>query len=114
MTKPSEFVGIPLSEETGIGALTLSRLIADVGEQFAHREAISWQDLDGISRHWTYAELVRASKAVASSLVALGLSKGTRVGILISNRPEWLFSLFGAAMAGAVTVALNTFSTRDE
>jgi uncharacterized radical SAM protein YgiQ len=30
---------------------------------------------------------------------------GTRVGLLVSNRPEWLFSMFGTAMAGGVTVA---------
>ena len=44
----------------------------------------------------------------------MGVNKGTRVGILISNRPEWLFSLFGAAMAGATVVAMNTFSTPQE
>jgi len=110
----SEFVGEPLDEETGIGALTLPGFIAEVGARYAEREAVNWRDLDGSMRRWTYAELLEISTGVASALVSLGVNKGSRVGILISNRPEWLFSLFGAAMAGATVVALNTFSTPQE
>ena len=54
------------------------------------------------------------ARDVARALLAAGVGRGTRVGLLVSNRPEWLFGMFGAAMAGAVTVALNTFSTEQE
>ena len=114
MTKLSEINGIPLSQESGLGALTLPGFLTEVCEKYASREALCWRDLSGIDRRWTYAELLEESRKVAKSLLALGVGKDTRVGVLISNRPEWLFNMFGAAMAGAVTVALNTFSTQRE
>lgn len=114
MNNLSEFHGIPLSEESGIGALTLPGFLRDVANQHSSREAIRWRDLEGNLQHWTYSEFYEESCKVARALLAAGVVKGTRVGILCSNRPEWLFCLYGAAMAGAVTVALNTFSTRNE
>ncbi len=114
MADLSEFTGPPLSEESGIGALTLPGLISELCETYAEREAVYWRNLAGLEQRWTYAQLLETSKRVARSLMALGVNKGTRVGILISNRPEWLFGLFGAAMAGGTVVALNTFSTRQE
>lgn len=110
----SSFDGPPLNEEQGLGPLTLSGFLAEVAQRHASREALCWKDDSGQVRRWSYAEFYAESLRVAQSLLALGAGKGTRVGVLISNRPEWLFSTFGAAMAGAVAVALNTFSTRQE
>jgi len=110
----SEFSGVPLSQEQGIGALTLPAFIQEVAARYTERHSLYWRDLGGVDQRWTYQELLQKSEQVAQSLTALGVSKGSRVGILASNRPEWLFCLFGAAMSGAVVVALNTFSTRQE
>jgi fatty-acyl-CoA synthase len=60
---------------------------------------------------WTYNELWDRSMQVARSLVALGVGKDSRVGILMTNRPELLSSVFGTSLAGGVAVMLNTFST---
>jgi len=68
---------------------------------------------DGAIR-WSYDELWQQSVAVARSLVACGVGKDSRVGILMSNRPEYLAALFGIALAGGTSVALNTFSTAPE
>jgi len=114
MQKLSELRGTALSEEPGIGALTIPGLIRQLAENFGENEAICWRDLAGNDQHWTYTQLLSESEKVARSLAALGVSKGSRIGILVSNRPEWLFCLFGAAMTGSVVVALNTFSTRQE
>lgn len=114
MNKLSEFKGIPLDEEPGIGALTLSAFIAEIAQQFASKEAVYGNDVQGNEIRWSYQELFDNSCEVAKALLAAGAGKGTRVGVLISNRPEWLSCLFGSAMVGATTVALNTFSTRTE
>lgn len=114
MQNQSEFTGIPLDQESGIGSLTLSGFILELCAQHSSREAICWKDLEGIDQRWTYAELLSESRKVARALIAVGATKGTRVGILISNRPEWLFSLYGSALAGCTIVALNTFSTPQE
>jgi len=106
--------GKPLNEESGLGSLTLAGFMAEVAGRFSEREALCWKDMSGQVRRWTYAEMYAECQKVASALLAAGAGKDTRVGVLVTNRPEWIFSTFGAAMAGAVTVALNTFSTQQE
>jgi fatty-acyl-CoA synthase len=114
MAELSEIQGPALQDETGLGSLTLPGFVADLNDWYGSREALRWQDLSGEQRSWTYAQMYDESLAVAKALLAVGVGRGTRVGLLVSNRPEWLFGMFGAAMAGAVTVALNTFSTEQE
>ncbi len=110
----SDIHGPDLAQEQALGPLTLAGFIAEVNARYPANEALCWRDLDGNDRRWTYAQMYGESARVARALLAQGVGRGTRVGILVSNRPEWVFCMFGAAMAGAVTVALNTFSTRQE
>ena len=114
MATLSEIQGPDLSQEEGLGPLTLAGFIAEVTARYSANEALYWRNLDGEDMRWTYAGMHRESLRVARALLALGVGKSTRVGILISNRPEWIFCMFGAAIAGATVVALNTFSTRQE
>jgi len=51
---------------------------------------------------------------VARALLALGVSRGDRVAVLLPNRPEWLITAFAAAKLGAPLVAISTFSTPRE
>ena len=62
----------------------------------------------------SYATLADRAARVASFLAARGVKRGGRIGLLMNNRTEWLETFFGAAMAGAVTVAFSTWSKRDE
>lgn len=110
----SEVVGPALNQEEGLGALTLPGFMAEVAERFGDREALCWKDLNGVTQRWSYNEIYQECQRVARAVLAAGLGKGSRVGVLLSNRPEWIFSAFGAAMAGATCVAMNTFSTQSE
>ncbi|MDH5172070.1 MAG: acyl--CoA ligase [Gammaproteobacteria bacterium] len=114
MAALSEIRGPALESEEGLGSLTLPGFIAEIAATHAGRQALRWRDLAGTDRSWTYAEMHAQSLKVARALLAAGAGRGTRVGLLISNRPEWICSMFGTAMAGGVTVALNTFSTLQE
>jgi fatty-acyl-CoA synthase len=84
-----------------------------VTARFAEREALVFRSESGALR-WTYATLWERSLEVARALVASGLGKDGRVGILMTNRPEHLAAAFGTALAGGVIVELNTFSTAPE
>lgn len=106
--------GLPLSEEDGIGALTLPGFLAEVCSRYGSREAIAQPRPDGRVERWTYAELYTRAMAVAKSLTTCGVGKGTRVGLLITNRAEFVSCAFGVAMAGGVVTALSTFSTPHE
>jgi acyl-CoA synthetase (AMP-forming)/AMP-acid ligase II len=105
--------GIPLAEEQGIGALTIPGYLREVCERHAHREALVIHHQDRIER-WTYQDLWTRSMDVARALIASGVGKDNRVGILMTNRPEYLSAVFGTALAGGVAVALSTFSTPSE
>jgi fatty-acyl-CoA synthase len=61
-----------------------------------------------LDRQVSYRELAEASQQVAKGLARLGVSKGTRVGLLMPNCPEWLACAFGALKLGALVVPLNT------
>lgn len=56
----------------------------------------------------TFADLAAEARRVAGALRALGVGKGTRVGILMPNRPDWLRCAFGAWRLGAIVVPINT------
>lgn len=56
----------------------------------------------------SYASLAEDARHIAAALARIGVSKGTRVGLLMPNRPNWLRCAFGAWRLGAIVVPLNT------
>jgi fatty-acyl-CoA synthase len=111
--RPSIVKGSPLSEEPGLGVLTLPGFLREVTIRFADREALVLRTSAGDVR-WSYATLWERAAEIARSLIACGIGKDGRVGILMTNRPEWIASFFGVALAGGIPVALSTFSTAPE
>ncbi len=117
MTALSIIHGLPLSEESGLGDLTLSGWFKAVCEAGRDAEALVWYDgglANGNRISWTYARLRDEADAVAKALIAGGIGKGERVGVLMTNRPEYLAAVFGIAKAGGVAVTISTFSTQAE
>jgi len=111
--KASIASGVPLASEPGLGALTIPGYLREVTSRFAAREALVWR-AEGAVERWTYATLWERSLEVARALIACGVGKDSRVGILMTNRPDHLAAAFGTALAGGVAVPLNTFSTTPE
>jgi fatty-acyl-CoA synthase len=105
--------GMPLDQEPGLGALTMPGFLREVTTRFADREALVLHTPDGAVR-WTYATLWDRAVQVARSLRACGVGRDSRVGILMTNRPEWITAFFGVGLAGGVAVALSTFSSLPE
>jgi fatty-acyl-CoA synthase len=105
--------GVPLDQEPGLGALTLPGFLREVTIRFAGREALVLHAPSGAVR-WTYAALWDRALEVARGLRACGVGRDSRVGILMTNRPEWIAAFFGVGLAGGVAVALSTFSTLPE
>ena len=62
---------------------------------------------DGLYHDLSWDAYRRQADAVASALVALGIRKGDRVGILSENRWEWPVADIGILTAGAVDVPLH-------
>ncbi|OBJ24527.1 AMP-binding protein [Mycobacterium colombiense] len=67
-------------------------------------------DTDRIS----YAEADVRSAQLARGLIGLGAGKGTHVGLLYPNGPEFVVGMLAAARIGAVVVPFSTFVTARE
>lgn len=84
---------------------TVPGLLRRCAERFAEREVLVLG-----KRRETYASLEHASSRLARGLLAAGVGKGSRVGILFPNGPDWVSAFFAVARIGAIAVPLNTFS----
>ncbi len=62
----------------------------------------------------TWAQLDARIHQVAAGLAARGVSKGDRVAILMTNRPEFVEATLGANAVGAIAVPLNFRLAPDE
>ncbi|QPC80953.1 AMP-binding protein [Phototrophicus methaneseepsis] len=60
-----------------------------------------------LSNEMTYAELERASNAMAAALVDMGLKKGDRVAIVMPNTAAFVISFYAIFKAGGVVAATN-------
>ena len=64
--------------------------------------------IDPITGHqFSYKKSNELSNQIAHSLMGLGLTKGSRVGIYMTNRPEYVFVLFATGKAGFAEVPIN-------
>ena len=84
---------------------TLYELVCEQAERHAARPAIICGELTV-----SYSDLAEGAGRIGAALQGHGVGRGSRVGILINNRLEWLEACFGAAAAGAVAVPFSTWS----
>jgi acyl-CoA synthetase (AMP-forming)/AMP-acid ligase II len=64
--------------------------------------------------HLSYADAEARSAVLARGLLASGAGKGTRVGLLAGNSPEWIVGWLGITRMGGIAVLLNTYSKAAE
>ena len=83
---------------------TIPEFIRTRVEAFGERPLIVLND-----ERITYREADERSQALARGLLATGVAKGTRVGLLAPNGPDWVVGFLAAARIGAVVVPMNTF-----
>ena len=62
---------------------------------------------------YTYAETALRSRQFAAYLRSSGISAGEKIIIYAENRPEWLFALWGAILAGVVVVPIDYRSSEE-
>ena len=62
----------------------------------------------------TFGEAERQSAELAGRLLAAGVGKGTRLGVLYPNGGPWVVAWLAAARIGALTVPLSTFAPGPE
>jgi fatty-acyl-CoA synthase len=90
---------------SGAPATTLPAFLAEVAARFGSREA-----LISSRGRLRFDELADLASRAGRALAARGVGRGTRVGILLPNWPEWIALAFGVWECGGVVVPLNTLS----
>jgi fatty-acyl-CoA synthase len=98
---------VPLIHRTLRHKPTSTRTVGDLLEEraAAHPERVFLYCED---RRVTYAALNAAANRVAHWAHGHGLRSGDRVGLMMHNRPEFLFAWLGLAKLGVVTALVNT------
>jgi acyl-CoA synthetase (AMP-forming)/AMP-acid ligase II len=61
------------------------------------------------SRRLSYGAAVSESARLARGMLASGISKGSRVGLLMPNSPDFVVAWLAAARIGAIIIPINTF-----
>ncbi len=83
--------------------MNLKAMLEESAKHYGGKTAIVLGD-----RRLSYAELDKASNKVANALIKMGVSKGDRVAMLLSNSPEFVVLYFGIIKVDAVAVPLDT------
>ncbi|MFA5210646.1 MAG: AMP-binding protein [Proteiniphilum sp.] len=76
-----------------------------------HKEYIVYSDRD---LRFTWKQFNERVDHMARGLIAIGVTRGTNVGIWAQNVPDWLTFLFATAKIGAVAVTVNTSYRTEE
>ncbi|MDR7481957.1 MAG: AMP-binding protein [Armatimonadota bacterium] len=68
----------------------------------------------GLWQRTTWDDYAAQVRVVAHALLALGVQRGERVGVIGENRPEWLFADLGIQSIGAITTGIYTTSSPEQ
>jgi len=88
---------------------TLGALLDEMAAVRPQGEAVVFRE-----RRLSYAALRADVDEFARALLAVGITPGDRVAVLLPNRPEWLVAALATAKVGGIVAALSTFSTPRE
>src|SRR5258706_10220956 len=103
MTEPTASYVCGIADAPLLGD-TIGRSLDQAARRWANREALV-SPSHGV--RWAWKELAERVDALAAGFLALGLTRGARIGIWSLNRPEWTLTQFAAAKAGLILVTIN-------
>jgi long-chain acyl-CoA synthetase len=87
----------------------LPNLVTRAAREFPNHKAITF-----LGRSTTYRELAAQVDRVTAGLQAAGVTKGTKVGLLLPNTPTFITYYFAILKAGGTVVNFNPLYTIDE
>jgi long-chain acyl-CoA synthetase len=100
------YAGLPLNLvhmlRTAVEGQGAAEAVAETGGENAESPRLS------------YASLWDRAARVAGGLRALGVERGDRVAIRLGNGVDWVLAFFGAVLADAIVVPVNTRFTEEE
>lgn len=97
--------------EQKLHELTLGQWLEHWAEVSPDKEYIVYSDRD---LRFTWKEFNTRVDNLAKGLLAIGVERGTHVGLWATNVPDWLTFLYACAKIGAVCVTVNTNYKQNE
>lgn len=91
------------------GGRTLAMVVGETARRSPRQPAII-ENASAIS----YSELHERSVGAARALLAIGIGRGDRIGVLLGNQSEWVIMALAASYVGAGFVPLNTWYKQTE
>ncbi|BAE59067.1 hypothetical protein BDV35DRAFT_407082 [Aspergillus flavus] len=91
--------------------ITLGELLALQSLQYGEHECLVFP---WTGTRWTYSALNDEADRLAQGLLAIGIHKGDRIGIMAGNCEQYISVFFAAARVGAILVVLNNTYTPSE
>ncbi|CAL5867097.1 uncharacterized protein PFLUO_LOCUS1309 [Penicillium psychrofluorescens] len=91
--------------------ITLGELLTLQALQYSDYECLVFP---WTGARWTYGDLKDEADRLARGLLAMGIQKGDRIGIMAGNCEQYISVFFAAARVGAILVVLNNTYTPSE
>ncbi len=93
---------------------TVPQFLRAIAAAYGDETALVFQAEQGGEVTLSFAELERRSALLARGLLARGVGKGTRVGFIHGNSPDFAVLLFAIARTGAIAIPISTLIKADE
>lgn len=92
---------------------TAPRMFFQQAQRLADRIAMRHKVL-GLWAPVTWQEYAGHVRRLANGLLAMGLAKGDRVGLIGENRPEWLYADMAVQSCGGITAAIYATNSPEQ
>lgn len=94
-----------MAQRFDVGTTRIGDIVDSNARELQDHIALAYHEL-GFQK--TFLEFKETCEQVAKGLMALGVGKGDHIAMWSNNVPEWVYTQFGSARAGAVMVTVNT------
>ena len=84
---------------------TWVNIFDEATEKYAEKDALVFRES---KQRFKYGEYKQKVDEIAKGLYALGVRKGTHVGVWMTNRPEWVFVRLAIYKLGAIMIPYHT------
>src|SRR6266540_6409318 len=101
--------GVAAGDAMNYPKITLTRMLEQTVERCPDRTALIY-----FGTRISYGRLLEHVNRCAAGLQALGVKKGDRVALLMSNCPQFVVSYFGVLKAGGTVTATSSMYTARE
>lgn len=96
------------------GKTSIWTLLSELGQSRGDHEAYVAVDDEQRERRVTYRELRDSVRELSAGFATLGIRRGEKLAIFMTNRIEWIQTHFAAQRLGVTVIPISTWLTEDE